>query len=76
MTGMPTHFKDATGNPKAIETHIHLVSDHVAAAFKAGWTLAEMYEGIIDEEWIRVKPKWAQLKNHPVSFGYVWVRSG
>jgi hypothetical protein len=52
MTGMPTHFKDAEGNPKAIETHIHLVSDHVKAALEAGWTLAEMYEGVIDEEWI------------------------
>jgi SAM-dependent methyltransferase len=74
MTGMPTHFKDMMGNPKAIETHIHLVSDHVTAALSAGWTLTEMYEGVIDEEWVRVKPKWGHLRNHPVSFGYVWQR--
>jgi ubiquinone/menaquinone biosynthesis C-methylase UbiE len=74
MTGMPTHFQDNEGNPKAIETHIHLVSDHVRAALEAGWTLAEMYEGVIDEEWLRVKPKWTHLLNHPVNFGYVWVR--
>lgn len=74
MTGMPTHFKDAAGNPKAIETHVHLVSAHVRAALAAGWTLTEMYEGVIDEEWIRVKPKWAQFRNHPVNFGYVWER--
>ena len=74
MTGMPTHFKDAAGNPKAIETHVHLVSDHVRAALAAGWTLAEMYEGVIDEDWMRVKPKWAHLRSHPVNFGYVWER--
>jgi SAM-dependent methyltransferase len=74
MTGMPTHFKDTDGNPKAIETYIHLFSDHVRAAFKAGWTLAEMYEGVIDEAWIRAKPKWAPLRNYPVNFGCVWER--
>jgi SAM-dependent methyltransferase len=76
MTGMPTHFKDAAGNPKAIETHVHLVSDHVRAALEAGWSLAEMYEGVIDEDWLRAKPKWERLRNYPVNFGYVWVRSG
>jgi SAM-dependent methyltransferase len=74
MTGMPTHFKDSEGNPKAIETHVHLVSDHVRAARSAGWTLTEMYEGVIDEEWVRVKPKWGHLRNHPVNFGYIWQR--
>lgn len=76
MTGMPTHFKDAEGNPKAIETHVHLISDHVRAAHAAGWRLIEMYEGVIDEDWVRVKPKWAELRNYPVNFGYVWERDG
>ena len=76
MTGMPTHFKDVDGNPKAIETHIHLISEHVRAAHAAGWSLIEMYEGLIDEEWVRVKPKWAEFRNHPVNFGYVWQRNG
>lgn len=76
MTGMPTHFKDAAGNPMAIETHVHLTSDHVRAALAAGWSLVEMYEGVIDEDWLRVKPKWAQFRNYPVNFGYVWERNG
>jgi ubiquinone/menaquinone biosynthesis C-methylase UbiE len=75
MTGMPTHFKDAEGNPKAIETHIHLVSDHARAALNAGWSLAEMYEGVIDEEWVRVKPQWARFRNYPVNYGYLWERN-
>ena len=74
MNGMPTHFKDVHGNTKAIETHVHLMSDHVKAAFAAGWCLVEMHEGVIDEEWIRVKPKWEPLKHVPVNFGYVWGR--
>jgi ubiquinone/menaquinone biosynthesis C-methylase UbiE len=75
MTGMPTHFKDSEGNPKAIETHIHLVSDHVGAALAAGWRLQEMYEGVIDEDWIKVKPKWDKFRNYPVNYGYVWSRA-
>jgi SAM-dependent methyltransferase len=75
MMGMPTHFNDTEGKPKAIETHIHLVSDHVRAASEAGWSLAEMYEGVIDEDWVSVKPKWERLRNCPVNFGYVWVRN-
>jgi len=74
MTGMPTHFEDSTGNPKAIETHVHLMSEHVSAALLAGWTLREMYEGVIDEDWLRVKPKWAHLRHRPVNFGCVWGR--
>jgi SAM-dependent methyltransferase len=74
MTGMPTHFKDGEGNPKAIETHIHLASDHVRAGLTAGWTLREMYEGVIDDEWIKVKPKWEGFRNYPINFGYVWSR--
>ncbi|MGE0526707.1 MAG: class I SAM-dependent methyltransferase [Bdellovibrionales bacterium] len=75
MTGMPTHFKDSGGNPVAIRTHIHLISDHVRAALAAGWKLREMHEGVIDEEWIQIKPKWDSYKGYPVNFGYVWERA-
>jgi hypothetical protein len=66
MTGMPTHFKDAKGNSNGKRP--------CEAALDAGWTLTEMYEGVIGEEWLRVKPKRAPLRNHPVNFGYVWKR--
>lgn len=74
MTGMPTHFKDKDGNSRALETNVHLASDHVAAAFAAGWRLQEMHEGVIDDEWITVKPKWEKYKGYPVNYGYVWSR--
>ena len=37
--GMPTHFDSASGEPVAIETHLHLLSDHIDAALAAGWEL-------------------------------------
>lgn len=75
MTGMPTHFTDKDGNPKAIETHIHLTSDHVKAALGAGWKLQEMHEGVINDDWIQIKPKWEKFRGYPVNYGYVWSRS-
>ena len=71
-TGMPTHFTSASGEPLAIATHVHLLSDHVTAGLQAGWTLAEMREGVIDDRWLAVKPKWEHLRHHPVSVAYAW----
>ncbi len=71
-SGMPTHFNSARGEPIAIETHVHLLSDHVQAALAAGWQLAEMKEGLIDDGWLAVKPKWAQLRGQPITFAFVW----
>ena len=74
MTGMPTHFNSASGEPVAVESYVHLTSDHVSAALAAGWTLAAMEEGVIDDAWIAKKPKWERLRHHPVSFAMVWRR--
>lgn len=73
-SGMPTHFDGPRGAPLAIETHVHLFSEHVAAALAAGWRLAEMHEQLIDERWIAQKPSWAALRDVPVSFLFVWRR--
>lgn len=73
-SGMPTHFTSADGEDIAITTHVHLISDHVSAALGAGWTLAEMREGLIDDRWLAVKPKWARFRNHPISAAFTWRR--
>lgn len=73
-TGMPTHFDDASGQPLAIETHVHLMSDHVHAAHAAGWHLTEMHEQVIDDRWIATKPSWSQHRDCPISFAFVWRR--
>jgi SAM-dependent methyltransferase len=74
MNGIPTHFDGDDGQPRAILSHVHLLSDHVKAAMAAGWQLAAMEEGIVDDAWIARKPKWERYRFHPVSFAFVWRR--
>jgi SAM-dependent methyltransferase len=72
MNGIPTHFERGDGEPVAIESYVHLLSDHVKAAHRASWTLAEMDEGVVDDAWLAKKPRWARYRFHPVSFAMVW----
>src|SRR5262245_5502573 len=72
--GMPTHFDRRPGEAVAIETYVHLLSDHVAAARAAGLSLLEMRERLVDDRWIALKPRWAEYRNHPVSFALAWRR--
>jgi hypothetical protein len=58
----------------AIESHVHLFSDHVRAAHAAGWALAEMEEGLVNDDWVARKPKWEVYRNRPVSFAMVWKK--
>jgi len=71
-TGIPTHFESASGEPVAIETHIHLLSEHVTAGLAAGWRLVEMNERVVDEGWLALTPKWEPFRNRPISFALVW----
>jgi SAM-dependent methyltransferase len=75
-SGMPTHYTNGSGEPVAIETHIHLLSEHVTAGLEAGWTLIDMKERVIDDEWLRLKPKWARFRHHPISAAFVWRKLG
>jgi SAM-dependent methyltransferase len=74
MLGVPTHFNGDDGRPVAVESYVHLTSDHVTAALGVGWRLAAMDEGVIDDAWIAKKPKWERYRSHPVSFSLVWRR--
>ena len=71
-SGMPTHFHRESGDPIAIETYVHLFSDHTKAAREAGLALIEMEEGVIDEVWIKKKPTWRRFLGLPISFAFVW----
>ena len=70
--GMPTHFDRPSGESVAIETYVHLMSDHVAAARAVGLSLVEMRERLVDDRWIELKPRWEPYRHHPVSFIVVW----
>lgn len=76
MNGIPTHFDRREGGRVTIESHVHLFSDHVRAAHRAGWSLAEMEEGVVDDAWVAKKPKWERYRFHPVSFAMVWRGRG
>jgi SAM-dependent methyltransferase len=73
--GMPTHFNSGSGEPVAIETYVHLLSDHVLAAIPAQWHLAEMREQVIDDAWLVLKPKWERFRGHPIAFAFVWSKA-
>jgi hypothetical protein len=70
--GMPTHFQAVDGEPLAIQTHVHLFSDHAKAALEAGWQLLELHEQVIDDRWVETKPSWAPYRDVPISFAWVW----
>jgi hypothetical protein len=75
MNGLPTHFhRQSDDAPLTIESYVHLMSDHVRAAHLAGWTLIEMEEGVVDDDWLAAKPKWARYRNRPISFAMCWSR--
>ena len=44
------------------------------AAHASGWSLWEMEEGLIDDAWLRKKPKWQHYLGPPISFAMVWRR--
>lgn len=74
MNGIPTHFNGRDGSPVAIESHVHLMSDHTRAAMACGWQLQWLDEGVVDDAWIAKKPRWERFRHHPVSFAMVWRR--
>ncbi|MEG8180272.1 methyltransferase domain-containing protein [Nocardia terpenica] len=73
VTGMPTHYTGASGEPLAISTHLHLFSEHVNAGVAAGWRLTEAAEAVVDDAWLAAKPKWSELRGQPFTMALVWT---
>lgn len=74
MNGIPTHFHRPSGEALAIESHVHLHSEHFLEGTEAGLAVVEFRECVIDEAWLLSKPKWHDYRNWPVSFALVWRR--
>lgn len=72
LSGFPATFEQRPGVHVAIEGYIHLFSEHVQAASRSGWQLRELYERLIDEEWIASRPHAARHKGWPISFVCLW----
>jgi SAM-dependent methyltransferase len=71
--GMPTHFDAPGGEPVAIETHLHLPSEHMAAARAAGLVAREMLETLVDEQLVALKPSWERHRGLPFTYAWVWA---
>jgi SAM-dependent methyltransferase len=71
--GMPTHFDVPGRGPVAMETHVHLPSEHVAAASGAGFTACEMHEALVDDDFVLRKPRWQPYRDWPFSYAWVWA---
>ena len=67
-------FSPGTG-PIAIVNYVHLASDHVQAAHATGWSLAELHERVIDDDWIEREPGLAKYRYKPISLGFSWLRN-
>ncbi len=74
MQGVPTHYHRGDGEAVGIESYVHLASDHFVAAVASGWTLTNFTEGLVDDDWVAVKPKWEKFRHHPVSYAMVWSK--
>jgi SAM-dependent methyltransferase len=70
--GMPTHFDGPEGRPVAVETHIHLPGEHVAAGTAAGLVAAELHEGLVGDRFVKLKPSWEAYRGWPFSNAWVW----
>jgi hypothetical protein len=70
--GMPTHFDHPERGPVAVATHVHLLSDHARCAGSSGFVAVELHEALIDDEWIRRKPRWQAHRDWPISFAWLW----
>ncbi len=72
MRGMLTHYHRANQEPITIRSYVHLFSEHHRAGAAAGLALEELQECVIDDDWLKTKPKWREYRHWPVSFVLVW----
>ena len=81
LKGVPTHFNALAGEPVAIANVVHLIGDHIQAGRRAGLTLLELREQLVDAKWVAEnrrlfgEPRLASHVGHPVSFAMVWAGS-
>ena len=68
MSGIPTHFDSPeTGEPIAIENHVHGTAAYFNAARRSGLGAVEFEERFVDEEWATVTPGLRKYLGLPVT---------
>ena len=74
LNGIPTHFRTESGENLAIRNHVHLLSDHVQAAGRAGLRMTWMDELIVDRRLFRLGDFWKKYAGHPISILMAWQK--
>jgi SAM-dependent methyltransferase len=74
LRGVPTHFARENGENLAIRQWVHLTSDHVKIALSAGFTLRQMEENVVDQDWAAAHPSYGKHVGWPVTFAFRWSR--
>jgi SAM-dependent methyltransferase len=68
LKGVPPHFRHTgDGVEYELPSHVHLVSDYVAAIRAAGLTLGELLEPIVDDALVAALPNFAKHRGHPLA---------
>lgn len=69
MRGIPSHFNHPdTGMPIAIANHVHALRDFFQAPTRAGFTVRELEERYVDDEWATALPGYRAHLGWPVTF--------
>jgi SAM-dependent methyltransferase len=74
LAGIPTHFDRPDGRPLAIETYVHMLSEHFAAAAEAGWAFVAFDEHVVGEAICDQRPSYRKHLGKPTSFVLLWRR--
>ncbi len=76
MKGVPTHFDHPeTGEPIAIENHVHALRDFFQLAKRRGFRVADFDERFIDDAWVAATPAYKKHLGSPVSHLWVYERA-
>jgi SAM-dependent methyltransferase len=77
IAGVPSHYDDPeTGEPMAVQDHLHGMSEHFRLAAEAGLTLVQFEERWIDESWVDERGSYAKWLGWPITFLMVFASNG
>lgn len=66
--GIPSHYDHPdTGEPVAIENHVHALSQFFIEAKAAGFDVCEMRERFVDDDWVEAMPNYRRHLGQPVT---------
>lgn len=74
IMGVPTHFKDETGQNLSIKSYVHNLSDFFRFGKENGWDLIEFKEQCVDKILVNIKSSYEKHLHKPFCFAMVWKK--